>query len=194
MAQWIKPPIAKPDDLNLLPGTYMIERDTRSFFLTSECFGMPLNVPLEANVSLPSHMGSLLRSPPLPTGKSRNIFHKKSQGFPLKNDLRHLYNLLSSLEGANCVSSTSFVCAMFPWYRQLYFSPPSKERPVLNFFPRPLSLHVYTASTMSLEPESHQLHFKSFKYIVEAILKSHLFLLSSLQLLTLTPGIRQLDQ
>lgn len=65
MAQWIKPPIAKPDDLNLLPGTYMIERDTGSFFLTSECFGMPLNVPLEANVSLPSHMGSLLRSSPV---------------------------------------------------------------------------------------------------------------------------------
>lgn len=74
------------------------------------------------------------------------------------------------------------------------FLPSLQREANAKFFPRPLSLHVYTASTMSLESESHQLHFKSFKYIVEAILKSHLFLLSSLQLLTLTPGIRQLDQ
>lgn len=54
MAHWVKPPTAKPDDLNLLPGTYTMERGTGSFISTPECFGTPLNVPLEANVSLPS--------------------------------------------------------------------------------------------------------------------------------------------
>lgn len=89
-----------------------------SFTLLAACSGVPhcLQVSLETSCT------------------------KKFQGFPLKNGSRHPYNLIFSLEGANCVSSTLvYVCAMSPQYRKLYFPISSKEKPMLNILLDPSS-------------------------------------------------------